>query len=119
MSKKVLLSFIFVQSFVLTMFCFGNVGAGVLGDVNDDQQIDLVEAVYSLQVASGVKPVIQSPVYKWGGNWQVDIGYKENHLVLHDNIIFKCILSHTSSYDNAPPYKGNWIIMAETDRPEN
>jgi len=100
----------------VVLFCFlmgGAVFAGTLGDVNGDQKVGLAETVYSLQVTAGMRPEVSTPVLNWRGNWLVNTAYKEDYVVLYNNVLYYCILQHTSTAGNAPPYKGTWMVLAE------
>ena len=49
-----------VIGFAILLLNALNVNSGIMGDINADGKVDLQEAIYALQVASGMKPQVSS-----------------------------------------------------------
>ena len=71
--KKIITFSIFILFWVGSV---GTIGAGTVGDINNDGKVDLAEAIYALQVASGVYPSLDSSCLLVGkGNWDSGENY--------------------------------------------
>lgn len=74
--------------------------AGAVGDVTGDGKVDLLEAVYALEVAAGKIPGVDPGCLLVGkGEWQADTTFQECDLVEVDEIYYVAKDSHLSSSD--------------------
>jgi collagen triple helix repeat protein len=101
---------------VLMVFLFlsvGTTGAGIIGDINNDGKVDLAEAMYALQVASGIYPELPDSCILVGrGSWADDEGYNPCDVVAHNGSNYASILSHTSATGtNEPPDSTYWTLL--------
>jgi hypothetical protein len=100
-------------SILLSLLTFCVSSAGMLGDVDNDGDIGLSEAVHALRVSSGVQSRIPaSYVIVWRGSWALDEEYHVYDAVQHDGSSYICIQEHTSEPSNSPPYQTTWNILA-------
>jgi len=99
--------FVFICSFS------GNSWSGIVGDINNDGKVDLVEAVYALQVASGVYPSLDpSCVLTGKGAWETAKGYIKCDVVNRNGLYYACSTNHTSATgSNEPPNATYWTLL--------
>ena len=108
--KKI--NFIFI---VLVMYLLNPSysNSGLLGDIDKDGKIGLSEAVYALQVTSGITPALTSSyVITWKGTWAANQSYQLYDAVQFNGSSYLCLQNHTSSVSNEPPYLNVWDILA-------
>ncbi len=104
-----------VSLIVFAMLLFagvGELGAGVVGDVNNDGVIGLPDVIYGLQVVAGLRPESPTAPLIWQGGWQENVFYQQNKVVQFNEVLYVCVQSHTSSVSNAPPSKVMWSTLA-------
>jgi len=90
-----------------------NTGAGVLGDINGDGHVDITEALFALQIASGNHPNLpDSCVITGFGDWQTGQSYNVCDVVFLDGSFYICTQSHLSSASNNPPNDTYWANLA-------
>ena len=81
--------------------CIHTLSAGIIGDISGDGQVDLTEAIYALQIESGVNPNIPINCIITGrGDWEVGKYYNKCDVVNHDGSYYICTQSHTAT---SPP----------------
>jgi len=102
---------------VLVVFLFlsvGTAGAGILGDINNDGKVDLAEAMYALQVASGIYPELPDSCILVGrDSWTNGEGYNLCDVVEYSGSNYASILSHTSATGtNEPPDPTYWTLIS-------
>ncbi|ETR68105.1 MAG: hypothetical protein OMM_04756 [Candidatus Magnetoglobus multicellularis str. Araruama] len=104
----------FIVAIAFIILSIGTLYAGVIGDVNNDGKVDLAEAIYSLQVAAGVYPSIDSGCILIGkGAWIENTDYAECDVIESGGLNYVCLQSHTSVTDiNAPPNQTYWTQLA-------
>jgi len=88
--------------------------AGILGDIDSNQKVDLNEAVYALQVASGLRDDSQaSYVIVWRNSWTPGTEYKKYDAVSYDGASYICMLLHTANESETPPENSLWGILSQ------
>lgn len=87
--------------------------AAIVGDVNQDGRIDLVEAVYSLQVSSGLYPTIPDSCLLAGeGVWVDGADYNVCDVVSFSGFTYTCIAQHTSKSGTIEPTDvTHWTLL--------
>lgn len=89
------------------------VAAGVLGDLNGDGHVDITEALYALQIASGHHPGLPDSCAITGyGDWTAGQNYNACDVVFLDGSFYICSQSHLSSAANNPPNDTYWANLA-------
>jgi len=74
------------------------VDSAVQGDINSDGIIDASEAIYALQVSSGIYPNVKTSCLLSGkGEWVTANAYLECDVVSFNNQNYVCNFSHTST----------------------
>jgi len=88
--------------------------SAVMGDINQDGKIDLMESIYALQVASGIYPAIDDSCLLTGqGVWAGGQDYYLCDVVTHSNITYACTTAHMSDTNtNAPPDTTYWTVLS-------
>jgi len=88
---------------------------GIVGDINNDGKIDLLEVVHALQVTSGIKPLSIGPyALTWKGYWKANSFYKIYDAVHFDGSSYICIVDHTSELTKPNDINANyWEILAK------
>ena len=88
--------------------------SAVVGDINQDGKIDLMEAVYSLQVASGVYPEIPDSCLLTGqGAWASGVDYNLCDVVESGGLTYACTLPHTSMTSVIEPTDtDHWAVLS-------
>ena len=72
--------------------------SAVVGDVNQDGKIDLMESIYALQVAAGVYPTLPDSCLLTGqGSWENGIVYNLCDVISFDGDTYACSALHTSA----------------------
>jgi len=109
--KKITLTFALLSLlFFLVQFSY----AGIAGDTNGDGKIDIVEAIYTLRISSGLDPNIPvncSIVAK--GDWQTVQNYVSCDVVKHGGSFYIATASHLSKTTNEPlAINAPWEILA-------
>jgi len=103
---------------VLAIGCMfgGTLNAGIVGDINNDGKIDLAEAIYALQVTSGIYPELPDSCILVGrGLWADGEGYNLCDVVEYSGSNYASILSHTSATGtNEPPDPTYWTLLTTT-----
>ena len=96
--------FIVLSAFIfLFIWSVQILGAGIVGDINNDGKIDLAEAVYALQVTSGAYLDLDASCLLVGrDSWTVDTNYLSCDVVEHNSSYYACIESHVSQTENEP-----------------
>jgi hypothetical protein len=64
--------------------------SAIVGDINNDGKIDLSEAIYALQVASGEYPDVSSSCELDGKGTWVSTSFNECDVVSHNDSYFIC-----------------------------
>ena len=110
---KVTLFCCFIASAVAILFPLP-ANSAVVGDINQDGKIDLMESIYALQVASGVYPTIDDSCLLTGqGTWEDGKDFNLCDVVTSSEITYACITAHTSSVGtNAPPNTTYWTVLS-------
>ena len=105
--KKILIVSVLVLSLAGTTF------AGTVGDINNDGKIDLAEAIYALQVASGVYTSIDPSCLLIGkGDWETGTDYNPCDVIVYGGLNYACILNHTSETGvNEPSDTDYWTLL--------
>lgn len=71
--------------------------AAVIGDINQDGKIDLMESVYALQVSSGLYPELPDSCVLTGmGSWEDATVYNLCDVVEFGGVFYACTFQHTS-----------------------
>jgi len=88
---------------------------GIVGDINNDGKIDLLETIYSLQVTAGIKPIAIGPyAMAWKGDWKANSIYMIYDAVNFDGSSYICIVNHTSETAKPDIINTNyWEILAK------
>ena len=96
---------------------FGN--SAVVGDINQDGKIDLMESIYALQVASGLYPTIDDSCLLTGeGVWREGRSYNLCDVVTSSELTYACIAPHTSlGRINGPPNTDYWTVLSIKGEP--
>lgn len=89
--------------------------AGILGDIDNNQRVDLNEAVYALQVSSGLRgDQPASYVIVWRNSWAPRTEYKKYDAVSYDGASYICTMLHTSAESETPPVAEDlWDILSQ------
>ena len=102
-----------ISVFILFFLYTSTLNAGILGDVNNDGKVGITEAVYALQVTSGIKSTLSaSYVIVWKGSWKTNNVYDKYDAVQYNQSSYICIQSHTSTASTEPPHETYWNILA-------
>ena len=111
--KKVILFSVFL---FLPLLIAGTLSAGIVGDINGDGKISLVEAIYALQVTSGIYPELPDSCILVGrGSWADSEDYNLCDVVEYSGSNYASILSHTSAtVTNEPPNPTYWTLLTTT-----
>lgn len=97
----------------LTLLCVNISPAGTVGDINNDGQIDLTEAIYALQVSSGAYPNINPSCQLTGkGTWTGETEYMACDVVTYDGSTYACSMNHISS--DFVSEMSNWVLLTQT-----
>lgn len=98
---------------VMTAFFFPfSVIAAVVGDVDGDGKIELSEAIYALQVASGYYPDVDNSCQLVGKNdWSDYTTYVKCDVVKEDGFFYICTTNHFSSATFTTD-SANWTLLA-------
>ncbi|MCP3892599.1 MAG: hypothetical protein GY702_27545 [Desulfobulbaceae bacterium] len=90
------------------------VSSAVVGDINQDGKIDLMESIYALQVASGIYPAIDDSCLLTGqGAWAGAQNYNLCDVVTRSDLTYACTTAHTSDIStNAPPNTTYWTVLS-------
>jgi len=90
------------------------VHSALVGDINMDGKIDVIEAVYALQIASGIYPSIDDSCLLTGqGAWAADKDYNLCDVVTSSGLTYACTTAHTSETGiNAPPDSAYWTLLS-------
>jgi len=86
--------------------------AGIVGDVNNDDQVDLSEAIHALQVTAGLRSTVMADIYSnatFTGTWLVDDGTSALLFFVTDNI--GGVTAHSMFREGTPP--GFYLIRAD------
>jgi hypothetical protein len=103
---------IFVISLSTLMMIANFAYSGTVGDINNDGKVDLTEAIYALQVASGGYPSIKPSCQLVGkGSWSAGTDYQECDVVTTSDKSYACTNSHTSSVDFSID-SANWQLLS-------
>lgn len=87
--------------------------AAIVGDINQDGQIDTTEAVYALQVSSGLYPTIPDSCQLTGlGTWEYDIEYNMCDVVEYNGATYASQNTHSSEKANRPPNEDFWTPLS-------
>jgi hypothetical protein len=90
-----------------------NTGAGILGDIDGDGHVDITEALFALQLASGHHPNLPDSCIITGfGDWQTGRNYNKCDVVFLDGSFYICSQAHLSSAINNPPNDAYWANLA-------
>lgn len=91
--------------------------AGTVGDINNDGKIDLTEAVYALQVASGLYPALDPSCLLVGrGDWSDGQNYRECDVVAYGGRNYVCIMDHQALLrTREPPDERYWNSLSIQD----
>jgi hypothetical protein len=105
---------------VILSLSVGPLNAGMMGDVDNDGDVDITEAVHALRVTSGAQSSIPvSYVMVWRGSWAESEQYAMYDAVQHEGSSYICVQSHTSEASNCPPDMAMWNVLAlEGDKGE-
>ncbi len=99
-----------------TMILSANISsAAVVGDINQDGKIDLMESIYALQVASGVYSALPDSCLLAGkGSWTAGeiVYYNLCDVVEFEGITYACITSHTSDNSFEPGNTNYWTVLS-------
>ena len=69
----------------------------VIGDINQDWKIDLIESVYAMQVSSGLYPELPDSCVLTGmGSWEDATVYNLCDVVEFGGVFYACTFQHTS-----------------------
>lgn len=94
----------------LTLACCSSAVAGVVGDINGDNQIDLTEALYALQISAGRYPTLNTSVVLVGkGFWEGGTDYSVGDVVSYGGSMYACNSDHISTdfvYDGS-----SWTLL--------
>jgi len=116
--KKVIFVALVSMLFMATI-----VNSGILGDINNDNKVNLVETIQSLQIVSGIKTnLAKSNDISWKNEWAKDYKYYPNDIINYNNLLYICIIEHMSSNENNPINKDFWkpfSINKEVDPTNN
>lgn len=89
----------------------GGIGAAVVGDINNDGRIDHIEAIYALQVASGVYPSIDSSCLLAGkGSWETGETYSPCDVIEFGSSFYICTNEHISGPEPSED-SDNWTLL--------
>ncbi len=90
------------------------VNSAVIGDINQDGKIDLMESIYALQVASGVYPTIEDSCLLTGqGAWGHGVDYNLCDVVTFSEQTYACTDAHTSSAGSIEPSNTEyWTLLS-------
>jgi len=93
--------------------------SAVMGDINQDGKIDLMESIYALQVASGLYPSIDDSCLLTGkGAWVENIYYNLCDVITFSELTYACINAHTSlGRANGPPNTTYWTVLSIKGEP--
>lgn len=88
--------------------------AAVIGDINQDGKIDLIESIYALQVASGVYSTIPDSCLLTGlGNWTEGVEYNLCDVVTFSGLTYACTESHISALGTIEPTDNTyWALLS-------
>jgi hypothetical protein len=105
---------VFWVAFIVFSLCStGTPKAGMLGDVDNDGDVDITEAVHALRITSGSQsPIPVSYVMVWRGSWAENESYEMYDAVQHKGSSYICVQQHTSAEANCPPDMNMWNVLA-------
>lgn len=96
----------------LSATSIGTSNAGIVGDINNDGNIDLTEAIYALQVSAGIYPSLDPSCLLVGkGSWETGEDYNPCDVVEYGSLTYACIESNTSDATNGPPDPTSWTPL--------
>lgn len=109
---KVTFLFCFLASASAIIFPL-SADSAIQGDINNDGRIDTSEAIYALQVASGVYPGVSTSCLLSGkGDWSTNTEYVECDVVFSDGENYVCNTSHTSPATVFGDDITNWDLLS-------
>lgn len=90
------------------------VDSAVVGDINQDGKIDLMESIYALQVASGIYPTIEDSCLLTGkGVWEDGVTYNLCDVVTSSGITYACAIAHISAIGSIEPSNTSyWTVLS-------
>lgn len=99
-----------------TFFTARSLSAAVFGDINNDGKVDMREAIYALQVSSGMYSELSDSCLLFGrGAWSDGEAYNACDVVERGGLTYACLQSHTASagiYE--PPDPVHWTLLTTT-----
>ncbi len=102
---------IFVIYSLVYLWFANTLVAGTVGDINNDGKIDLSEAVYALQVASGAYPSLSTSCQLEGEGVWTATTYYECDVVSHNDLHHVCNDSTTCLPGDEPGVSSKWIPL--------
>jgi hypothetical protein len=99
--------------FAIGLLLSPHAGAGILGDIDNDGDIGLAEAVNALQIASRVRTSSDaSYIIVWKGPWTAGQNYQPYDVVQSGGSSYLCKEAHLSDGPSQPP-SARWDLMAQ------
>jgi hypothetical protein len=106
--KKVIAFTVFI---FISIWSVETLNAGIVGDINNDGSIDLTEAIYAVQVASGVYPSLNFSCLLVGkGNWDSGENYNPCDVVEYNGLNYACIQS-AAGVNDSPDNPAYWTLL--------
>jgi len=98
-----------VAAFYSMLLIATHVNSGILGDMNNDNKINLVESIKSLQIVSGIKTNLEKQYgISWKDQWIENNIYYPNDIIDYHESLYICIIEHLSSNETTPTNKELW-----------
>lgn len=107
-------SSIYFSTALLVISFSSTVTAGIIGDIDNDGQISLTEAIYALQVSSGAYPNLNTSCQLTGrGGWSSAVAYNECDVITYDGSMYACNTAHTSASFISD--QSNWSLLTQAE----